>query len=129
MNRIIFTTLVLVCATANAQVYKCPAKDAGSALTNAEIRIGPRNGAHALHGDVDQVNGGANIHFGLPDEVPGWLVCQYGGRRPEAWIQLAPMTTACDLVIRGMGRQDTDQQALLAVATCKKKEPPPPDLV
>jgi hypothetical protein len=134
--------LMFVCGAADAQVYRCSADDAGVSLISAEIRFGARGDAHQLHGDVDQVNGGTNIHFDLPDEAPRWLVCQYGGRRVEGtdlsgpgavgsrelWIQLDPMVTACDLAIRE-ARPLGHKRTWSAMATCRRKEPPPPDLV
>lgn len=143
MRPSVFTMMSLVCATADAQVYRCPAEDAGVGLTNAEIRIGSRNDAYALHGDVDQVRGGTKIHFNLPEEAPRWLVCQYGGRRidgtvisapvvisgREAWIQLDLLNTECDLMIRETKLRGRDTTGWSASVICKKQEPPPPDLV
>jgi hypothetical protein len=143
MKATFFAILMLACAASNAQSYKCPAKNAGAGLTSAEIRAGSRSDAHVLHGDVDHVADGTKIHFGLPDEVPRWLVCQYGGHRVdgspisgpaaigahEAWIQLDPMAYACDLVIRGRRSHQPAAVAWSAEASCEKKKPPPPDLV
>lgn len=135
--------LALVCNAADAQVYRCPADDAHLGLTNAEMRVGARGAAHRLHGDVDQIANGTNIHFEFPDEAPRWLVCQYGGRRiegtaisgpdaigsREAWIRLDPMVTTCHLAIRAAKSGAKNQDAWSATASCKRKEPPPPDLV
>jgi hypothetical protein len=135
--------LALVCTAADAQVYRCPAEDAHIGLTNAEMHVGAHGAAHRLHGDVDQIKNGTNIHFEFPDEAARWLVCQYGGRRiegtaisgpgaigsREAWIQLDPMITTCDLAIRATNPRVKNQGVWSATATCKRKEPPPPDLV
>lgn len=143
MKRRTVWLLALVCGAADAQVYSCPAEDARIGLTNAEMRVGAHGAAHRLHGDVDQIGDGTNIHFELPDEVPRWLVCQYGGRRVEGtaisgpaaigsretWIPVAPMVTSCDLTIRATKPQAKHQGAWAATASCKSKEPPPPDLV
>jgi hypothetical protein len=135
--------LALICAAADAQVYNCPAEDAHIGLTNAEMRVGAHGVAYRLHGDVDQIRDGTNIHFEFPDEAPRWLVCQYGGGRiegtaisgpgavgsREAWIQVDPMVTTCNLAIRASKPQVKNQGTWSATATCKRKEPPPPDLV
>jgi len=143
MKTLALMALLLACTRAEAHTYRCPAKDAGAGLTNAEIRIGERDHAHAVHGDVDQVEGGTNIHVDRASDDPAWLVCQYGGRRVEgtvisrpeaigareAWIQLAPTTAACDLAIRRARSQSKERQAWSATATCKSRQPPPPDLM
>jgi hypothetical protein len=143
MKRRAVWLLALVCSAADAQVYRCPAVDGHIGLTNAEMRVGAHGAVHRLHGDVDQIGNGTNIHFELPHEVPRWLVCQYGGRRVEGtaisgpgaigsretWIRLDPMVTSCDLTIRATTPQVKSQGAWSATASCKSKKPPPPDLV
>jgi hypothetical protein len=143
MKRRAIWMLALVCSAADAQIYRCSADDAGAGLSSAELRFGLRGNALQLHGDVDQIKGGTNIHFDLPDEAPRWLVCQYGGQRVEGtatsgpaviggrekWIQLDSMVTACDLAIREARTPDESKRTWTAAATCKRKEPPPPDLV
>lgn len=143
MRTFAFTLLTLACVAANAQVYRCPAIEAGTGLTNAEIRVGTRNDAHALHGDVDPTDEGANIHVNLPREAPRWLACQYGGQQVgatvisgpraigarELWIKLEPTITACTLVIRKAVPQGKEPPSWSAVATCEREQPPPPDLV
>lgn len=143
MKKVVLGMMVLTCVAANAQVYKCPAEDAGINLTNAELRIGERGTSSSMHGDVDQVANGTNIRFELTGEATRWLVCQYGGRHVEGtaisspaviggretWIQLDPMITACDLAIRRKHGSAGSTSVWSAAATCKRKEPPPPDLV
>jgi hypothetical protein len=101
MRDLLFAVLVLSCASANAQVYKCPdfypIKDAPLAgtsrvpqgggitldlpVTNAVMYRGDKHGNGALHGDDEPVKGGTDAHYGFPDNEPRWLVCQYGGRK------------------------------------------------
>jgi hypothetical protein len=135
--------LSLPCLVANAQSYRCPADFEGAHLSNAKIQIGVRQTAHALHGDVEQRQDGTNIDYTLPDDVPRWLVCQYGGRRiggtaisgpdviggREAWIQLNPLIHTCKLAIRASEKLVSGASNWTAEASCKRNEPPPPDMV
>jgi len=143
MRVLLFVALALYCADAHTQSYKCPAENAGIRLTNAQVRIGPQDTAHALHGDVNQVREGTDVRYNLPDGVPRWLVCEYGGKRVEGSAISAPQTiaaretripldalvNACDLVIRKhviRGKEDT---VWTAAATCEQRKPPPPDMM
>lgn len=138
MKKFVFAALALASAATNAQTYTCPAEAKGASLTNARMFIGSRKDAHALHGDVEHIEGGTNIRYHLPDEVPRWFVCQYGGKRidgtavsgpetigaRESWVRLDPMIDVCDLAVRkGRG------SAWTAAAACKRKQPPPPDMM
>jgi hypothetical protein len=142
MKKLFIAALGLSCAAANAQIQNCPADAGGALLSNARMFIGPRNDAHALHGDVEQVEDGTNIHYNFTGESPRWLVCQYGGKRiegtaisapeviggRESWIQLGPMVDTCDLAIRKAMAQTKTERTWTAVATCRKRQPPPPDM-
>jgi len=143
MRVLLFVALALYCADAHTQSYKCPAENAGILLTNAQVRIGPQDAAHALHGDVNQVLDGTDIHYNLPDGVPHWLVCEYGGKRVEGSAISAPQTVAaretriplntlvnaCDLVIRKHVIREKGGSVWTAVATCENSKPPPPDMM
>lgn len=143
MKPLLFTALALSCTAASAQAYKCPAEAGGSRLTNAGMQIGARHTPHALHGDVGQVKGGTNIRYNFPDGVPRWLVCHYGGKRVggtvisgaevigghEVRIALDPMVYSCDLAIREVRPPGRSDSVWTALATCQRREPPPPDML
>ena len=141
--RFLFPILTLASAIANAQSYTCPNEAGGAHLTNAKVLIGAPGSPHALHGDVEQVQGGTNIRYHLPDETPRWLVCQYGGKRVEGTaiagaeasgghdvrIPLDPMVSACDLAIRKVARQGRRGSRHAAGLSCERRAPPPPDMM
>jgi hypothetical protein len=146
MKPIFFIAIMLSCATALGQVYKCPdrypTKDAPALrLTNAMIYLGALHGNGAMHGDIEQVEGGTDIHYSFPDETPRWLVCQYGGKRVNGtvisgaqvvggrdwWMQLDPLIDVCDLKIREPKVSNSgDSSTWTATANCKGKVLPPP---
>jgi len=143
MRRLLFAAL-LSCAVANAQVYKCPGfyptKNGNASLTNALMYFGELHGNGALHGDIEEVKGGTDIHYGFPDGMPRWLVCQYGGKRINGtaisiaqviggrdwWMQLDPLVDVCDLKIREAKAGNRGDVTWTATATCKGKVLPPP---
>lgn len=139
MNKLCLFALSLSCTAAHAQVYHCPdtypAKKGGAHLMSAEIRVGQRNG-NALHGDIVETKDGTSVRYNLPEAMPRWMVCQYGGKRiggtsitpgrivdaQEWWIQLDPLSDVCDMDVNkdGIGNGWT------ATAHCKGKELPTP---
>ena len=142
MKTLLLAVLSLPYIVANAQSYKCPAEADGTHLSSAKIQIGKRHAGYALHGDVEQLRGGANINYTFPGGAPRWLVCQYGGKRidgtaisgpqvigaRETWIQLDPLIDTCKLALRAPGPQAPSGRSWTAEASCKKREPPPPDM-
>lgn len=138
MKALLFAVLSLPCIVANAQSYKCPAEAEGARLSSAKVQIGTRQAGSTLHGDVEQLKDGANIDYTFPDGVALWLVCQYGGKRingtaisgpdviggREVWIRMDPLINTCRLTIRMAGRENN----WTAETSCKRNEPPPPDL-
>lgn len=143
MKQLIFVMLTLVSTAVEAQTYKCPSDNAGAALSSADIRVGAKDDARQLHGDVDQFGESTTIRVNFSGEAPRWLVCQYGGQRVEGtaisgpraigayeiWVQLDPLISACELSIRRTTSQRKNQRSWAATATCKRMEPPPSDLV
>jgi hypothetical protein len=99
MRNLLFTAVVLVTATANAQVFKCPdsypsadtalsmpaglqggARVQGSSLSMAYMYVGELYGEQYLVGpDVEHSNGKMDIQHGFRPEDKKWLVCVYGG--------------------------------------------------
>lgn len=148
MRTLLCTAFLLISAVAEAQIfYKCPEvypekKSQSARLTNATMYFGELHGNGAMHGDVAQVKGGTDIRFGFPDDMPKWLVCQYGGKRisgtsisgaqviggRELWIQLDRFIDVCDLKIRETPAAVSTDITWTATATCKSPPPPPPDM-
>jgi hypothetical protein len=161
MRAAFFATAMLSCSVASAQVYKCPAsypttegylagthpenkeqaRTGVNRLTNAMMFFGELHGKGAMHGDIEEIKGGADIHFGFPDGTPRWLVCQYGGSKRvsgtatsgpqsvggrEWWMQLDPLVDVCDLKIREIKSRDRGESTWTATAICQGTVPPPP---
>jgi hypothetical protein len=144
MKPLLIATLLVSCACASAQTYRCPTRypsdgTPAGALSNAAIYLGEKHGNSALHGDVEEVRGGTDTHYSFPEDAPKWLVCQYGGKRiagsaisgarvvdgRDWWIPLDPSIEACDLRIREAAL-DRGVSLWSAIAMCKCKELPPP---
>lgn len=144
MKAVVFAACLLFGACADAQVCRCPPRypEAGASailLSNAAIYLGEMHGQNFVHGDIEEVHGGTDTHYSLPEGVPHWLVCQYGGRRivgtairsthvdgsRDWWIALDLLVDACDLKIRQTESNGHDG-ASTATAICRHKEPPPP---
>jgi len=113
VKRLPFIALALLCATVNAQVYKCPQfhpekNHSDAPLTGARIMWGEKHGNGWLAGvDSKRVKGGLDSHYEFGDH--GWLVCLYDFRKPsehdrpadsEWWIQLDPKLGQCNLQVR-----------------------------
>lgn len=144
MKAFLFAVLVVSCAGATAQTYRCPTRypsDGTPAITlsNAAMYLGEKHGDSALHGDIEEVKDGTDTHYSFPDDVPKWLVCQYGNERipgsaisgarvvggHDWWIPLDPLIEACDLKIRERAL-DRGVIPWSAIAICKGKMLPPP---
>lgn len=143
MRLCIFAIFGVACTVANAQTLRCPAKADGAPLMNAKIMVGASDAAQSVHGDVEQRPGGTTIHYHSSDETPRWLVCQFGGARVEgsaisgadviggreSRIALDPLASDCELVIRHAGPQGGNDARWTAALACKRREPPPPDML
>lgn len=144
MKSLLTAALVLACAGVNAQTYRCPNTYPTKGmphipLSNAAIYLGERYGKSAVHGDIEVLKDGTDIHYSLPDDIPRWLVCQYGGKRIDGtdiraaqvvgsrdwWIPLDPSIEVCDLKIR-LAKLDKDIGPRTATTICKGKALPPP---
>ena len=144
MKALLFAALMVSCAGAAAQTYRCPHRyptngTPAIALSNAAMYLGEKHGEGALHGDIEEVKDGTETHYSFPDDVPKWLVCQYGGERISGstigaarvlggrdwWIPLDPLIEACDLKIRE-GARDRGAGLWSAIAICKSRTLPPP---
>ncbi|TFW35989.1 STY0301 family protein [Massilia horti] len=145
MKPLIIVALMLSCATAVAQVYKCPDYYPSKAipavhLSNATMYLGELHGNGVMHGDIEQIKGGTDIHYNFPEEAPRWLVCQYGGKRVNGtaisgaqviggrnwWMRLDRFIDVCDLEIREKKANNRGASGWTAIATCKGKALPPP---
>ena len=143
MKTLLIATLLVSCAGATAQTYRCPARypDGTPAVTlsNAAMYLGEKHGSSALHGDIEEVKDGTDTHYSFPDDVPKWLVCQYGGQRiagsaiggarvvgsRDWWIPLDPLIDVCDLRIRE-APLDRGVSLWSAIAVCTSATLPPP---
>ena len=144
MKTLMFAALVVSCTGANAQTYRCPTRYPSNgmpavALSNATMYLGERHGNSVLHGDIEAVKDGTDTHYSFPDDVPKWLVCQYGGERiagsaisgarvvggRDWWIPLDTSIDICDLSIREAAL-DRGVSLWSAIAVCKSKTLPPP---
>jgi hypothetical protein len=144
MKTLLFAGLTLACAYAPAQTYHCPTHypfngTPVAALSNAAIYLGEKHGDSVLHGDIEEVEGGTDTHYSLPDDIPKWLVCQYGGERISGsaingarvvggrdwWLPLDPQVDACDLKLRETA-PDRGGSIWSAKAICKSKALPAP---
>jgi len=144
MKTLLCAALALTSVCTSAQTYRCPTRYPSNrtpaiALSSAAMYLGEKHGNSALHGDIEEVRNGTDTHYSFPDDVPKWLVCQYGGRRvagsaiggarviggQDWWMPLDPLVDACDLKIREAA---LDQGVSLwsATAICKSKTLPPP---
>jgi hypothetical protein len=150
MRTLILTVLLLPCAFASAQVYKCPpfypGKDAGTKnlpVTNASVYWGELHGDGALKGDDKPVQDGIDVHYGLANDEQGWLVCAYGGRKRikgkvhdghewgqymvsgnrEWWMKLAPKVSLCTVQVREAKSRDQGKSTWTITAVCKQPEP------
>ena len=144
MKRLLAVVCLSWCAQVCAQVYRCPetypGDREGRRLVNAEMRIGERNGQTALHGDIADVSDGSHTHYNFPDEVPRWMICQYGGKRIGAtaispaqvvngreWpIRLNSLVDMCDLDLREHKGHGGPGSMWTAVANCTQRQIPPP---
>lgn len=143
MKLLLLAALALPWADAPAQSYTCPAEDAGTPLSNAQVWIGQPDTPYALHGDVHQVKEGTDIRYGFPDGVPRWLVCQYGGKRVDGTaisgaemtgarqirIPMDPLVDTCDVTLRTKAIKGKNNRAWTALAICKQNKPPPADMM
>lgn len=144
MKALLFATLIASCASAIAQTYRCPTRYPSNgtpviSLSNAAMYLGEMHGKSALHGDIEETKDGTDTHYSFPDDVPKWLVCQYGGERISGsainaarvvggrdwWIPLDPLIEACDLKIRE-GAPGRGAGPWSAIAICKSKTLPAP---
>lgn len=137
MRAMVFVLLALTSGCAAGHTRHCPALAFGATLTSAKVHQGERDAGTALHGDVDQRPDRVRIQYAFPEDARRWLVCQYGGRpvaatpisgpdaigARERWIELDARIDFCELVVqRRTGRQS-------AQVTCKRRQPPPPDML
>lgn len=144
MKALVLAALVASCTGAIAQTYRCPARYPANgtpavALSNAAMYLGEKHGNSVLHGDIEEVRSGTDTHYSFPDDVPKWLVCQYGGQRiagsalssarvvdgHDWWIPLDPLIDVCDLRIREAAL-DRSVKLWSAIAVCKSRTLPSP---
>lgn len=147
MKTLLYAALAVSCAGATAQTYRCPPRyppngTPAAVLSNAAMYLGEMHGNGALHGDIEEVKDGTDTHYSLPDDVPKWLVCQYGGERiagtaisgarviggRDWWIPLDPRIEVCDLKLRETA-VDRGISVWEAIAICKRKALPSPAML
>lgn len=154
MKRTLIAALALSSAVAHAEAYRCPSnypgKDApAAALTNAYVMWGerPSSGPPFPAGWVTPIEEvaeeGMNRHYGVPDDEPVWLICEYGARKrvkgrfhnghewgqhmeqlgEQPWfIRVAPRVTDCTVQTREIKR-DRGNSTWTVTADCKRAKP------
>jgi hypothetical protein len=147
MKAILFVTLLLSCASTNAQLYKCPQvypnKDKPAApLTGAMMRQSEPTPTNHLKDD-EAAEEGYDAHYALDPYDRAWLVCFYGGNKRikgrfhdgHEWNQrmasadfdwemrLAPKVSDCTVQVREIKARDPRKSTWTATAICKQPEP------
>jgi hypothetical protein len=117
------TVSLLICASAQAQVFHCPALypqathavvgDAHtfatpSRLNRGGVYLGDIGSDGELHGDRRSSKKGAiDVTYGLPDTTKKWFVCEYGESSITMWTAINDKATACTLQQRRCGDEVT----------------------
>jgi hypothetical protein len=87
------------------------------------------------------VEGGVDLHYELPENEEGWLICEYGSRqrvhgrfhKSKVWgqsmehygqqrwfIKLAPKDASCTIRIREVKNRAPNKSTWRVAATCKQ---------
>ena len=150
MKRTLIAALILSGAAVNAEVYRCPptypGKDAPVApLTNAYMMWGKRPASGPPvpsgldHPDEQEAAEGTDLHYELPENEEGWLICEYGSRKrikgrfhggheygqhmeplgEQPWfVKLSPKATDCTVHIREVKTRDPSKSTWTITAVC-----------
>jgi hypothetical protein len=151
MKRTFIAAVFLSCAAANADVYRCPpiypGKDAPAVpLSSAYMMWGkrPTSGPPFPSGwdqpDERAAAEGTDLHYELPANEEGWLICEYGSRKriegrfhdghewgqhmaplaEQPWfIKPVPKDTKCMVRIREVKSRDPGRSRWTVTATCQ----------
>lgn len=113
---------LLICASAQAQVFHCPALypqathalvgDAytfatPSRLNRGGVYFGDLGGDGEMHGDRRSTKDAIDVTYVLPDTTKKWFVCEYGESSITMWTAINDKATTCTLQQRRRGDEVT----------------------